>query len=224
MARGDGGVDLAEAVGRWRDAAAVVRSQEPSGGEPDLVDGTDDRSTVTVRLDAHCRVVAVQPRGRWRDLGGPEEFGRAVLDAVAAAVGHRIGAVADLLPDDDLLPGEEVWEAMARDLASGSVPAVGPVPAVADLTPRPAGVAARLDRLEHLLAALPGVGAERVASAGRSGRGEVEVEIDASGLPNRVTCRPGWWRATPVDRVAAALAQAFAAAYAASDRQEVIAR
>jgi len=219
--RSNGSVaDLHASIDRWRAWSDRARAVEASA-RVTLVEGHDRRGAVTVRIDERWRVVAVRLRNTWRDVVEPAELGAAVVEAVGHAVGERLRPSIEVLVDVDTLPGAEFLSVLAADGTDLGAELAG-LPGL-----RPLGTPAlSIDDVEAQLAEIDRVLSDQAAPAppavtvlGRSRRHEVEIELGLLGLPVRVACRLEWVRATSVDRLTSALAEAFVEAYAAADDQ-----
>jgi DNA-binding protein YbaB len=213
--------DLRDTIDRWRAASDRVRAADASARAA-LVEGSDPRGAVAVRIDERWRVVAVRLRNTWRDVLEPDHLGAAVVQAVADAVQERLRPAIELLIDVDALPGRASWAAMAADdpdLAAepGHLRGLAPVTAP-DL--HVDVVESQLARADRVLARQSATPARPPNPVGRSRRHEVEIELGLVGLPVRVDCRPDWLRETSVDRLTSALAEAFVEAYAVVDDLE----
>lgn len=211
-------VDLQASIGRWQAWSDRARAVE-SSARVTLVEGRDPRGAVTVRIDQRWRVVAVRVRNTWRDVVDPVDLGAAVIEAVADAVQERLRPAVDMLVDVDALPGTEIWTALAAEDADlggelARLPGLRPLGAPAlsiDV------VEAELAEVDRQLSRRAAPAAPPTTVVGRSRRHEVEVELGLIELPVRIGCRLDWLRATSVDRLTSALAEAFVDAYAVAD-------
>lgn len=208
---------LPASIARWRAWSDRARAVEASARVA-LVEGRDPRGAVTVRVDERWRVVAIRLRANWRDLVDPADLGSAVVDAVADAVQERLRPAIEVLVDVDALPGTEFLTALAADDPDlGGELARLPCLRDFDATPFSIDVVeARLAEADRQLGRQPQAPPPPPV-VGRSRRHEVEIELGLVGLPVRVGCRLDCVRATSVDRLTSALAEAFVIAYAAAD-------
>jgi hypothetical protein len=210
--------DLQASIGRWQAWRERARAAEASA-RVSLVEGRDSRGAVIVRIDQRWRVVAVRVANTWRDVVDPVDLGAAVVDAVADAVQERLRPAVDMLIDVDALRGTEIWAAVAAE----DVDLGGELARLPGLRPLGAPqlsidvVEAELAEVDRHLSRQAAHAAPPTTAVGRSRRHEVEVELGLVGLPVRVGCRLDWVRATSVDRLTTALAEAFVDAYAAAD-------